>query len=222
MDACDQPAKGGFPGSRRPHHGQALAAPQGQVDAVQHVMIRAVGVGHVRDEDVLICRHGVRRLAVRGHILDPDDACERRRAHLDLVGPHDQQVHRVDQPHGEERDGGDRTGGDDVVRGKPATPQEDRRDGKPEGQIGCGKQHGSQPQGIALHAVTDSQRVVHALAPDSSEAEGVHGPCALDALGDRPVHHGVGFTFPLVTHRTAPEVPAGHRIEQRDPDQQGS
>ena len=106
MPASSRPSVD-LPAPDGPDHGDPLADPDVEVDAVQHVAPVDVGEPHVLGVELLAGGSRAGDLAVVGHLGDAEQPGQRGRAHLQLVEDRDDPVDRVDQHLHVERRRGD-------------------------------------------------------------------------------------------------------------------
>src|SRR5665648_701076 len=209
VDAGQHPTEGRLAGAGRSDDGEALADPQVEVDPVQDVVARPVGVPHPAGDDVLVRRDAAAHGPVRRHVGDPDDPREGRRADLDLVQPVDELTYRLHHLQGVQGDGRH-----DADRGVPdphqvRTPGHHRDQRQQERQVDPGEEHAPQPQGVPLGRERLGEVGIHPGATTWPQAEGVDGPRTLDRLGDGAVERRVGGGLAQVPGRRPVQVPPG-------------
>ena len=208
VDAGQQPAERRLAGAGRPDHRDPLADTDLEVDAVQDVATLDVGEPDVGRVQLLADRLRTADLAVVGHLGHAEQPGQRGRAHLQLVEDRHDPVHRVDEHLHVEGRRGDLAEGDAALGVEVAAEQErrDRRDQV--GQLHAREEHGAQVERVALRGVGLADVVVDRPDPLGTEPEGLHGPGALDGLGQRRVDRGVRRGLAQVAVLGPGEVPA--------------
>ena len=201
VDAREQTPERRLAGARRADDRHALARLQVEVDAVQHVAVRDVGVAHVLRDQVLVVGCLVGRRAVGRHAGDADEPRERRRADLDLVEPRDQPVDGVGELHDVERDRRHLAERRVPVRDEPAAPGERGRDGEDVGELGRREPDRAQVERAPLGPVGLAQ--VGVDPPDALlvQAERLERAATLDRLADGAGERRVRGALPQVALR---------------------
>ena len=213
VDAGHEPAQRRLAGTRRPDDGEALAGPQVERDAAQHVAAGPVGVVDVVDLEAVVGRLRSGGGAVGRDVGDADDAGQAGRADLDLVEPGDELVERAGHLLHVERHGGDGAGGRDVARDEEAAPEQGDGHRREEGELHRREPPQAQSQRVELGVVAVAQGVVHAAPATAAETERVDGAAAVGRLGDDTVEHGIRGSLAEVALGGVAQVAAGRQHE---------
>ena len=102
-------------------------------------------------------------VAIRGHVVDPDDPGQGRCADLDLVEPAQQLVQRPGHLLDVEDDRGDGADRGAATGHQPAAPHQGGRHGQQVGELDLREPDHPQPQGVQLGVEAAGDGVVDAL-----------------------------------------------------------
>ena len=220
MPASSRPSVD-LPAPGRADHGDPLADPDVEVDAVQHVAALDVGEPDVVGVDLLAVGCGAGDLAVVGHLGDAEQPGQRGGADLQLVEDADDPVDRVDQHLHVERRRRDLAERDLALGVEVAAEQQRRHRRDQVGELHVREEHRAQEQRVALGVVGLRDVGVDRADPLLAEAERLDGARALDGLGQRRVDLGVRRGLAQVAVLGAGEVPAQPDHQRRDAEQAG-
>ena len=208
VDAREQAAERRLARARRPDDRDALARLEVEVDAVQHVALGDVRVAHLFGAQPVVLGAVVRRRPVGWHGGDADEACEGRRADLDLVQPRDEPVDGIGELDDVQRDRRHLPDRGMAGRDEPAAPGERRRHGQHVRELGSREPDRAQVERPLLGAHGFLEVGVEAAHEFLAQSQCLDRSAAVDRLTDGAGHARVRGPLPQVAGRRAAQVPA--------------
>ena len=221
VDPGEEAAESRLARAGGPDDRDALARPQVEVDAVQHVPTGDIRVADVACAERVAVRHAARGDAVGRHRLDPDEPGERGAADLDLVEPRDEAVDRVGELLGVEHDRGHLADRRVPRVDEPASPEQPGDHRQHVGDLRGREPERPEPQRVPLCCVGLAEVVVDPADAILVQPEGLDGQAAVDGLADRARERRVRGALAEVALRRPPEVPARPDHDRRDPGDEG-
>lgn len=211
VDASEHASQGGLARSRRSDDDQPLARDDLQVDVVEHVMTRPVGVGDPAHARRLGDHHVTGGLTIRLDELNPDDASQGGRGRLHRVQPEGDLMDRPPHLDGIQSHRRHRSQSDHPVTQQPGTPGQDRQQRQHDGDTQARNEHDAQPQRVLLGLPHLPQRPVQDPVAALTQVLGVHGLRLVSGLSDHAVDLRPQSVHRLVAGDHVAQVPTPQR-----------